>query len=75
MQNAGNSVSNTVTSMTNNMDNGDYTATRTSTNAEGDATFMGMTATMWTWLIMGIAAIAIVALVWYYSEPNTYFKI
>ena len=44
--------------------NGNYTATRT--NAEG-STLMGMNATMWTWLIIGIAAIAIVALVWYYS--------
>ena len=68
MQKAGNSVSNTATSMTNNVGNGDYAASRTSTNAEGNATFMGMTATMWTWLIMGIAAIAIVALVWYYSN-------
>lgn len=44
--------------------NGNYNATRT--NAEG-STLMGMNATMWTWLIIGIAAIAIVALVWYYS--------
>lgn len=41
-----------------------YNATRT--NAEG-STLMGMNATMWTWLIIGIATIAIVALVWYYS--------
>lgn len=40
-----------------------YTATRTAT----DNTFMGMNATAWTWLIIGIVAIAIVALVWYYS--------
>ena len=44
--------------------NGNYTATRT--NAEG-STLMGMNATTWTWLIIGLAAIAIVALVWYYS--------
>ena len=44
--------------------NNDYTATRT---AATDTTFMGMNATAWTWLIVGIAAIAIVALVWYYS--------
>ncbi len=42
----------------------DYTATRTSAT---DNTFMGMNATAWTWLIIGIAGIAIVALVWYYS--------
>ena len=47
--------------------NKNYTATRTSTGTEAN-TFMGMTATSWTWLIMGIAAIAIVALVWYYSS-------
>ena len=55
--------------MTNNnsttgMMNNNYTATRTATT---DNTFMGMNATAWTWLIIGIAAIAIVALVWYYS--------
>lgn len=45
---------------------GAYTATRTSTDTTGN-TFMGMNATTWTWLIIGIAAIAIVALVWYYA--------
>lgn len=49
--------------MNNNGINDNYTATRTSANN----TFMGMNATAWTWLILGIAAIAIVALVWYYS--------
>lgn len=49
----------------NNIMNNNYTATRTSTTT--DNTFMGMNATAWTWLILGIAAIAIVALVWYYS--------
>ena len=46
------------------MTNGNYTATRTATTG---ATFMGMNSTAWTWLIIGIAGIAIVALVWYYS--------
>lgn len=54
-----NTTNNRVTSNTST-----YNATRT--NAEG-STLMGMNATMWTWLIIGIAAIAIVALVWYYS--------
>lgn len=44
--------------------NQNYDVTRTS--AEG-STLMGMGATTWTWLIIGLAAIAIVALVWYYS--------
>ncbi len=54
-----NTTNNRVTSSTST-----YNATRT--NAEG-STLMGMNATMWTWLIIGIATIAIVALVWYYS--------
>ena len=62
-----NSVSNTMSSSTRNSDNNGYTATRTATDTS-PATFMGMTANTWTWLIMGIATIAIVALVWYYSN-------
>ncbi len=46
-----------------------YDATRTATGAEN--TFMGMNSTAWTWLILGIAAIAIIALVWYYSMQFT----
>ena len=51
--------------MNDNSDN-NYTATRTSTQA-ADSTFMGMDANTWTWLIVGIAAIAIIALIWYYT--------
>lgn len=47
--------------------NGRYTAARTST----DNNFMGMTSTAWTWLIVGIAAIAIIAVIWYYSMQFT----
>ncbi len=59
-------MSETYNKMTrnNNDENSNYTAARTSTT---DSTFMGMNATAWTWLIIGIAAIAIVALVWYYG--------
>lgn len=73
MENAGNKVEETgnnlekdmknTTSMVTNTNNDGYTAARTSTNG----TFMGMNATAWTWLILGIAAIAIIAVVWYYS--------
>ncbi len=56
----------TNSSVTSTNPNGDtYSATRTS--AETGSTFMGMNATAWTWLIIGIAAIAIIALVWYYG--------
>ena len=47
--------------------NGRYSATRTST----DNTVMGMSSTAWTWLIIGIAAIAIIAVIWYYSMQFT----
>lgn len=50
---------------------GGYNATRTAVDTGagvGASTFMGMSATAWTWLIMGIAAAAIVALVWYYGS-------
>lgn len=51
-----------------------YTATRTTTTraATGttDGTFLGMNSTVWTWLIMAIVGIAIVALVWIYAKQN-----
>lgn len=50
-----------------NDNNGRYTATRTGT----DNTVMGMSSTAWTWLIVGIAAIAIIAIIWYYSMRMT----
>ncbi len=51
--------------------NSNYTATRTST----ESTLLGMNSTAWTWLIVGVAAIAIFALIWYYvmqSRINNY---
>ena len=74
IENGANSMVNSMENATNstkdtndNMNNDGYVASRTSTDVES-ATFMGMTATTWTWLIIGIAAIAIVALVWYYGS-------
>jgi hypothetical protein len=64
MNNAGNAVAGTTRTGTNN---DGYTATRTATN---DATFAGMNSTAWTWLVMGISAIAIIALVWYYASER-----
>ncbi len=62
----GDNDKNTNASMNNrNGNTNSYTATRT--DAETGATFMGMGATAWTWLIIGIAGIAIIALVWYYG--------
>lgn len=73
IENGANNAKNTVTDNHNNetattdgVRTNNYTATRTATDGTAN-TFMGMSATAWTWLIIGIAAIAIVALVWYYA--------
>ena len=66
-------ISNTSKNITGSMENGmqdgmsNYDAKRLST----DNTFLGMTNNMWTWLIVGITAIAIIALIWYYSMQYT----
>ncbi len=73
IENGARDISNTAKDMTNtnsgnnagSENTNSYTATRTS--SEGTSTFLGMGPTAWTWLIIGIAAIAIVALVWYYG--------
>lgn len=62
MDNNGNN-GHTTNGRTSTDNNGRYTAARTST----DNNFMGMTSNTWTWLILGIVAIAIIAVVWYYS--------
>ena len=54
-----------MTQNNNRTNNSNYTTTRTATTNQ---TFMGMSSTAWTWLIIGIAGIAIVALVWYYGS-------
>lgn len=46
--------------------NGDYTTTRT--NATGN--IMGMNTMTWTWFTLAVAAILIVALVWYYASQS-----
>lgn len=43
---------------------GDYTAMRTSTTNDS---LLGMSEMTWTWLILGIVGVVIVALVWYYG--------
>lgn len=52
---------NYASGMTGTTRNSNYTAIRTSTDG------VGMSQTAWTWLIIGVAAIAIIAVVWYYS--------
>ena len=66
VENVANNVGNNMKNNNHNNQQNDYNATRTSTGTTSN-TFMGMNATAWTWLIIGIVAIAIVALVWYYA--------
>ena len=53
----------TMMGKTENTDD-NYTATRTASNNG----FLGMSSTNWTWVILAIVGIAIVALVWYYGS-------
>ena len=66
-----NAENNMIAGMTsNNGNNGtnNYTAMRTNATT---ATWLGMNATAWTWLIMGIVTIAIVGLVWFYAKQDS----
>ena len=66
MQNAGNTMAGTVTGNGNN--NNGYTATRTSV---GNATVAGMSTNTWSWIIIGITAVAIIALIWAYMRQKS----
>ena len=63
-----NAENNMIAGMTSNNGTNNYTATRT--NADTN-TWLGMNATAWTWLIMGIVTIAIVSLVWFYAKQDS----
>lgn len=68
VQNAGNDIAGALTT-----DNNDYDATRTTTRSAVDAnegTFLGMNGTVWTWLIIAVVAVAIIALIWMYVKQN-----
>ncbi len=65
---SGKNVQNTRTT-----NNTDYTATRTTartTSAENT----GINSTMWTWIIMAIVGIVIIALVWMYAKQNNTYN-
>lgn len=75
MQNNMNDSANNTTNLNvtgNNTQSTGYTANRTATTRSTLGTetnnFLGMSSTMWTWLILAIAVVAIIALVWYYSN-------
>ena len=59
---------NNTRSTTKSNNDGKYTTSRVNT---GNSTAMGMSSTAWTWIILAIAAIAIIDVVWYYSMQFT----
>lgn len=84
-QNVTNGMTNGINGMNNNQgaitntNNNGYNTTRTTatTRTTGDTTnagtgiFGNVSNSVWTWLIVGIVAIVIVALVMYYAKQNT----
>lgn len=68
VSNASKGATGTVENDMNDRNNDRYDASRVSTD---NGNLMGMSSNTWTWLILGIAAIAIIAVVWYYSMQFT----
>ncbi len=50
---------------------GDYTATRTGSDTDGAGLLTGVSNNVWTWLVIAIVGIVIVALVMFYAKQNT----
>lgn len=74
VENAAKDVSNVSKDATGSVENGMKTGTgnyNTSRVSTGNSNMSGMSTNTWTWLILGIAAIAIIAAVWYYSMQFT----
>lgn len=59
---AGTTSNNISSDINNNYYNNGYSASRTA----GENTIMGMTANTWTWVIISVVSVAIVALIWAY---------
>ena len=74
MENEASNMTNNNNSMISNTNSNNYTAQRTSTTT--DNSLFGMNSTTFIWLILAITAIAIIALVYYYtasiSNRNTH---
>ena len=68
MSNNTNSMAGTTHMNGNGGSNSNYSATRTSSTS--DITFLGISNTVWTWLVIGITAVAIISLIVYYMRQN-----
>lgn len=74
-ENAVNDVTNAGDNMMNNTnDNTNYTATRTATDTttNTDTNTTDMANNVWTWIIVAIIAITIIALIWYYTTRSNH---
>lgn len=74
-ENAGNDMKNGAENMGNDMRNGAnnaFTATRTATENTTNNDNQGWmnNRDIWTWIIVGIIAIVIIALIWYYASRS-----
>lgn len=52
-------------------DNADYTTTRTATTTNASNS---MNSTLWTWVILAVAAVVIIGLIWYYASQNNHVE-
>lgn len=67
VKNGAHDVGNTVGAAMTDNNNGGYTATRTSTDANMAG---GMNTTGWTWFIIGVTVVGIGVLIWSYIREN-----
>ncbi len=67
-KNNDNNANKVTGAITRDNNGGNYTATRTADSA----TLGGMTSNTWTWIIVVLAAIAIIALIWAYARGKNY---
>ena len=70
--NVANDVRNVVGGVENTVENAARDVSNVTKDVTGSSNMSGgMSASAWTWLILGIVAIAIIAVVWYYSMQLT----
>lgn len=72
MNNVKNATENTMNNVKNGTNNTEYTAQRTATETNNN--FLGfMNNNVWSWIIVGIVALAIVGILWYFmARKNNY---
>ena len=64
-----NRVDDGIVSRTDN-NQGDYNVTRTTSEGSNTTMFNAMSTTTWMWIILAVAAIIVIAAIWYYATQN-----